>query len=277
LFRGGDGAGCPGGEHTDDADIIGHGEKSDTTFEHHRHGSHPRNHDGSVHLYPDRELTGYGGFGGRCCAVLGEAVGSGEIVTDSFGEYEKLILPEDSDLYEVDPAVVESTVAELGFSESDTSSAQRFAVDFILNEVLDSSALDTGVDGLAAWKASERAQFMAPEYEAELVSEDTSVVISSGRNDWRDGAEAVATPLVRDGLPRATVVTMNVDMIYALEYEGVNHLAVGVSYQIYYRDSRYSTPSNGFGDMTMALKPTGDGSWGIDGLSGNGPFVKAGS
>jgi hypothetical protein len=162
---------------------------------------------------------------------FGVAAGSGNKVTDARGEYERLTLPEDSTAYAYDASLNDASVAELGFTDADADSAQKYAMQFALEQVLDSSALDTGPDGYSKWLAEEAPKYFNNDIVTKAETDVGNDIIVSNK---RPGE---IPELIRDGRPRASKVALSVTRIYADSYDGSNFIAVEAEYSIDYRAS----------------------------------------
>lgn len=219
-------------------------------------------------------------------------MGSGHTVTDALGTYETLKLNPKSTALVYNPSTDDGTVTPNGFVLRDVKSAQAYALNYMVTQYLDSSALDTGAAGYETW------------YKTQALKLYTTEIYDSGDSTHKNylilnnGAAAAIPQLIRDKKPRGQDITLNVDTISGGVYNGTPYLKLDISYNVVYRasdaailklteantgkttaalhyllkdkvyDGKGENSYRSFGDVTLGLNKHGD-SWVISGFQSN--------
>lgn len=132
------------------------------------------------------------------------AVGSGEKIDTGTGSYEKLTVPKDSALYKVDEEA--ANAANIAFENDVVAAGQKLAIDFVLTETLDSSALEGGDAGYQSW-----VETTAPKYFSErAIRTFPPVEKANGILFGNIGGSASLPKLINDGGPRLKNATAKV-------------------------------------------------------------------
>jgi hypothetical protein len=225
--------------------------------------------------------------------AYGVAEGTGQKTTDKLGEYEHVTVPEDSPAYTYDPSVKDPSVEKFGFTDEDAASAQKFAVKVAVEQMFDSSALDTGVEGYNEWHANEAPKYFNQEMIAGSDANSATDIVLNNRNPQS------VPEMIRDGKPRVSNVTVSVNKIYADSYQGNNFIAVGLDYSVDYRvsdssiialsstnsgmnetqlkdvlkdevfDGQGENKFNSYGNSTVGLNKVDGNNWIINGVGNN--------
>ncbi|WP_010202712.1 hypothetical protein [Salinibacterium sp. PAMC 21357] len=141
----------------------------------------------------------------------------GEMMSDSFGNYCKLRIDPDSDALVYDASTTDLvSLKEFGFTEEDAATAQIAAITYLVEQTLDSEALDNPEVNAVDWKSGH----------SELFDEDGPVFDAEAFNNLSVVSEKMAAPLNRDGRPRARSIDVQVNKIWAALNDGVPYLIV---------------------------------------------------
>jgi hypothetical protein len=207
-------------------------------------------------------LTGCGAIAGTsgpnasasaAVASYGHVIGSGEKVQSELGSYERIT---------ADPSVPLHTngespalMTEAGFTAQDGTDSQRYAIDFVVREFIDSSALNGGDKAYQDWFAN-----TAPKYFPE------SILKSIREEQSSNGTVATALignnngtgvpNLIHDGAPRVKNVELNVTGYRPYSDESGKTIGVkySVSYKVGYRvdDKNAAELAAKYGKMSVA-------------------------
>lgn len=165
-------------------------------------------------------------------ASYGDVVGTGTKVTVADGSYETIALDPKSRLYDV--AVgggLEQTLAQSGFTLDDAKSAQKFALDYMVKEFLDSTALETKDDGFKAWIAANGHTYFNDEILGEIATKPDGAQLLLG-----DPVATKTIPaLIHDGKPREKNVNVSVGGVGPFVGNGVKAIQVELTYTAQYR------------------------------------------
>lgn len=92
-----------------------------------------------------------------------DANGKPVIITDQYGSYAPITInPQDESLI-LDKTLYDEKTLASGWTDADVLSAQQWIVKFVVEQGIDSIAVDTP-DGWAKWKAEEASKYLAPEW-----------------------------------------------------------------------------------------------------------------
>jgi len=160
--------------------------------------------------------------------------GKAVVIKDQYGSYEKVGLnPDDALNKKVDPAIVDSSVKDAGWSDQDVLAGQKFISNFIASESIDSTALDTGEAGYKDWVAKNQAKYIAPEFQS-FIQSDTS---NNGAllNTQRGGE--IAFQYARDGKPRVSSSNISMSKVVNVDSGSEHNLIFVGKYDAKYRAS----------------------------------------
>lgn len=160
--------------------------------------------------------------------------GKAVVIKDQYGSYEKVGLNPDAALNKkVDPAIVDSSVKDAGWSDQDVLAGQKFISNFIASESIDSTALDTGEAGYKDWVAKNQAKYIAPEFQS-FIQSDTS---NNGAllNTQRGGE--IAFQYARDGKPRVSSSNISMSKVVNVDSGSEHNLIFVGKYDAKYRAS----------------------------------------
>lgn len=187
-------------------------------------GAAPENAPGAVEASAQASDPG--------AASYGDLVGTGEVVTDVHGEYEKVALSPDAAVATWNPEIVGDGFFMKNFTEDQLVAAQVDAMDFVVTQFIDSSALDTGLAGYQDWLATTAPQYLSAEitgHPANATGETLPVL---------NTASVPNLPvLIRDGAPRANNLELNLSAITADAYNDVPYIDFSIQYVADYRVS----------------------------------------
>lgn len=165
----------------------------------------------------------------------GDAAGNGTTVTDEYGTYEPLTVNPDSKSAQIREAGIDQTVYDAGYTNEDVQAAQYFASKMVVEQFLDSSALDTGAAGYANWQSTVAPEYFYPDVAASMApgAGHTNLTINTSTLN--------AVPqLVRDGKPRISSVSLSVDRVYSENKGGIQFIGFEYSFNVDYRASDVS-------------------------------------
>jgi hypothetical protein len=150
-----------------------------------------------------------------------QVVGSGEKVQTDSGSYEKIILNPDAPAYKFSAVHADTPeMHELGWTPEDGAAGQRFAVDYMAKEFIDSIALEGSDAAFQEWYANNAAKYYGESSLPELANNpgDTKVILGNfGQNKFMP-------TLIHDGTPREKSLNLNVTGFVAVpEYGGVQY------------------------------------------------------
>jgi hypothetical protein len=167
-------------------------------------------------------------------AAPGQVVGSGEKVHTATGDYERIALPENASVYKYNNGLGHPDyVAAGGWTEEDGATAQRAAVDYMVKEVFDSSALDGGDAGYQEWYATAAKKIFFPS-----IYEDPSVQSGEGSTLFGNYHGKVMPILIHDGAPRAKSVDLQVAGVSSFDDEaGIKGIRTSFDFTVDYRVS----------------------------------------
>lgn len=144
---------------------------------------------------------------------------------DKNGKYEKLALDPNSPVYSYEDAMY-TNVAAYGWTRDDITTGKRLAVDYVVTEFLDSSALEGGDAAYRTWYETEAKKYFSDKMYASIA--DGSGTLTIGNMAGR----FMVPDLIKDGSPRMKNLNMSVSKIadntqgdfkgvsYTLEYSG---------------------------------------------------------
>jgi hypothetical protein len=152
---------------------------------------------------------------------LTDGEGKAVTVTDEYGTYTRTTLSADDNAMTVNPATVDPSVTQAGWTDTDVTSAQQFVAKFVAQETLDSRALDTA-NGWEEWKKDEGTRFVNTQYinlNDKAPNSDRSAFILNNMN----GTVPVAT---RDGGSRIQNANVEITQLKNVSQDGVNYITV---------------------------------------------------
>ena len=135
-------------------------------------------------------------------------------VTDDLGTYTHMTIAPEAEAMSLNTAIIDPTVAETGYTDADTLSAQKFIVTFSIEEVYDSSTIDTRrTVGWEAWKEKNREKYLL-ESQFSMLDDKDSVDRPSfiNNNNLNENPE-----FIRDGGARMQAATIVVTTITATD------------------------------------------------------------
>ncbi|WP_104191743.1 hypothetical protein [Cryobacterium sp. Y82] len=135
-------------------------------------------------------------------------------VTDDLGTYTHMTISPEAEAMSLNTAIIDPTVAETGYTDADTLSAQKFIVTFSIEEVYDSSTIDTHrTVGWEAWKEKNREKYIL-ESQVSILDNNDGVDRPSliNNNDLDRNPE-----FIRDGGARMQDATIDVTSITATD------------------------------------------------------------
>lgn len=125
----------------------------------------------------------------------GDVVGSGETVTTPSGIYEKISLSGNSPIYQYATALHQP---ESGWTIEEATAGQKLAVDYLVQEFLDSTALEGGDGEFQQWHAATAAKFFSDSVLGETIQNPGENKIILGNF----GTNKLMPALIHDGAPR---------------------------------------------------------------------------
>jgi hypothetical protein len=159
-------------------------------------------------------------------ASYGHVIGSGEKVQSELGSYERIT---------ADPSVPLHTngespalMTEAGFTAQDGTDSQRYAIDYMVREFIDSSALNGGDKAYQDWFAT-----TAPKYFPESVLKEEALKSGTGTALIGNNNGTGVPNLIHDGSPRVKNVDLNVTGYRPFNDESGK--PIGVKYSIQYK------------------------------------------
>lgn len=157
---------------------------------------------------------------------ISQVMGSGEKVETETGTYEKITLNPDAPAYQYQPIPDdEAVLSSMDWTYGDGEAGQKFAVDYMTKEFIDSTALEGGDAEYQEWYANS-----APKYYSDAVLPDiannpgeTKIILGNF------GANKFMPNLIHDGTPREKTLELRVagtmpkpeysGVLYSIEYE----------------------------------------------------------
>lgn len=163
----------------------------------------------------------------------GVAVGSGEKVETDTGTYETITLDPNSPAYSFNKGRGNpSYMQEAGWTEEDGAAAQRHVINYMVNEFVDSTALEGGDAAFQNWYANDAKPYYSGPLYQELgqVGGSSNVILGNFA-----GAKSMPN-LIHDGAPREKTLDLNVSgfMPYS-DGAGNNGIGYTVEYTAEYR------------------------------------------
>jgi hypothetical protein len=149
---------------------------------------------------------------------------------DLTGTYAKLTLDANSPAYVPNPEQVPHVTA-YGWTADNVAAGQRLAVDYVVNEFLDSSALETGDEGYRAWHADEAPKYLSEELHALVADGSGTLVVGNIKG------RLMVPELIKDGSPRLKDLNLSVSNVSNTEHGASNRITYTINYSGDYRIS----------------------------------------
>lgn len=132
--------------------------------------------------------------------TFGNFIGSGEKVETDDGSYETITVNPDAPVYTLNNGQgLPAGFAESGWTEADAEAGQKFAVDYVVSEFIDSKALETGESGYQEWFATSAPKYFSDNMlNAPTVQTPDEAPVILGNFAGRN----VIPNLIHDGTPR---------------------------------------------------------------------------
>lgn len=157
--------------------------------------------------------------------------GSGEKVETEDGSYEKVIIAEDAPALEYNMGMPHPQyLTDAGFTEQDGREGQQLAVNYLVQEFVDSEALETGDAGYKEWLSSSTPnQYFGSEVlnDPTIASNGSSILLGNF------GGQKVIPKLIHDGTPRER--SLDLTPVGIGTWENDNGETIGISYTFDYK------------------------------------------
>jgi hypothetical protein len=162
----------------------------------------------------------------------GMVVGSGEKVETEAGVYEKITVNEDAPIYVYNNGYGHPEyISSAGWSEEDGASGQRAAVDYMVKEFVDSTALNGGDAAYQEWYNTS-----AKKYYSDTLYQDPSMSSGEGSVVLGNYNGNSMPNLIHDGTPREKTLDLKLAGVSSYDDgEGVKGLRYGFSFNAEYR------------------------------------------
>ena len=124
--------------------------------------------------------------------------GTGVKIDTPNGRYEKVGFDSNAPIYKLDPSDGIDHVLEAGWTQEELLSGRKFAMDYVVSEFLDSTALEGGDPSYQNWYVNEAPKYFAQETYDQIGDGTGNVVLGSfGANK-----NTLVPELIKDGGPR---------------------------------------------------------------------------
>lgn len=161
-------------------------------------------------------------------ASYGGVIGSGQQVKAADGTYETVIIDKDSPVYKYNNGQGNTPEMEAaGYSAEDGQASQKFVADYMVNEFVDSKALETKDQGYDEWYATSAKNYFTPNVYQELGANRGKGQVILGDL----GSMNTMPNLIHDGKPREKSLNLNV-MGFAPYSDGQGNK--GIKYAVEY-------------------------------------------
>lgn len=161
-------------------------------------------------------------------ASYGGVIGSGQQVKAADGTYETVIIDKDSPVYKYNNGQGNTPEMEAaGYSAEDGQASQKFVADYMVNEFVDSKALETKDQGYDEWYATSAKNYFTPNVYQELGANRGKGQVILGDL----GSMNTIPNLIHDGKPREKSLNLNV-MGFAPYRDGQGNK--GIKYAVEY-------------------------------------------
>jgi hypothetical protein len=160
----------------------------------------------------------------------GDLRGSGSQTEDALGVYELAELNPDAAVATYDVERVGNEVRSLGFSDEQLAAAQAFAMDFVVTQFIDSSALDTGPTGYGGWLVD-----TAPRYLSAEILADPALQSGASLPVLNTATAPNVPALVRDGTPRASKLDLVLNSVSGDRYNAAPFIDFSIQFAADYR------------------------------------------
>jgi hypothetical protein len=137
----------------------------------------------------------------------------GATVTDELGPYVQMTIEPNHPSLEYNADLVDQKVFDAGWTEDDLTSVQDFVMRFVVEQALDSSALDRGETGWNEWWDSEGVEYVDADATEKLRSRlgDMGIVVN---NYPHEHVPSDFPQLTRDGTPRIDGASSEITSIF---------------------------------------------------------------
>jgi hypothetical protein len=157
----------------------------------------------------------------------GQVVGNGAKVKTSDGSYEKISIDKNSEAYKY--IGDREYMAKAGWSNDDGAKAQQLAVKYLVNEYVDSKALEGGDKAYQEWYKNTAKKYYVLDVYQSIKTGDSNVILGNFRG-------AISIPdLIHDGKPRQKNVDLSIEGVVPFENETAKGIEVVVNYSVDYR------------------------------------------
>jgi hypothetical protein len=157
-----------------------------------------------------------------------QVIGSGEMITTNTGSYERILAAEDSTLYKYNEGKGNPDYMQAaGWTEEDGLASQKVVTNYMVQEFIDSSALETGDTGLQEWQKNS-----APKYYTREVIEMLESTPDSSAVLGNFAGETSLPKFINDGTPRQKNVEIAYDGLIPHSDEAGNK---GIKYTLHYK------------------------------------------
>ena len=164
----------------------------------------------------------------------GAGIGTGEkIATPDGGTYETVTVNPEAEIYNFNNGNgLPPELAAAGYTEEDGDASQRFVANYLVEEFMDSKALETGDDGYRQWYAE-----TAPSYFGDNILGDPAIVNPSNTGIVMGNFEGktVIPNLIHDGTPREKSLQLNLQSVTAYDTPIGTTFKYDISYEADYR------------------------------------------
>lgn len=160
-------------------------------------------------------------------------VGTGEKVNTPTGSYEKVKMNPSDLIYQYNYGEGKNpeSMSGMSWSVEDGTAAQKLAVDYVANEFLNSTALESGMDGFNQWYATTAGNYFSPSIMGNVAQNPGDSHILLGNF----GDKGLIPALIHDGGPRVKDVKLNLVSVLPYENDPTNQLTFGFNFDAGYR------------------------------------------
>lgn len=158
--------------------------------------------------------------------------GTGVKIDTPNGSYEKVGFDPNAPVYALGESEGIDHVLEAGWTEEELLSGRRFAMDYIITEFLDSTALEGGDPAYRNWYAKEAPKYFAQEAYDQIADGTGNVVLGNFGDK-----NSLVPELIKDGAPRINDLTVEHKGYTPIAETGVKALNYLFSFKGDYRVS----------------------------------------
>lgn len=158
-----------------------------------------------------------------------EVASGGYKVQTAIGSYEKFKAAKTSSIYEYNNGRSHpGDLSSAGYTEQDASAGQRFVADYMVEEFIDSSALEGGDEEYQQWRATTAKNYLADDFR-----QQDSVVTGSGKIVLGSYTNRIPVHLINDGHHREKSLDMKLSDVGT--YKDSKGTSSGIEYKFEYR------------------------------------------